>query len=80
MFVPVQVNENSVQALKSGRAAPVRPGEFPIQERELQEAQIMDIVVKGSSLLGSEISIVLLAGMSDHVKVTTKKPWCSRWG
>jgi hypothetical protein len=69
--VPSNVNESMVNVFKGGRGPQVRPSELTIQQRELNAAHIVDGVIEVFSLNSSEITVVLLSCIVDHVEIHT---------
>ena len=69
-FIPAQIDEDSIKPLK-GRVAPfIRPGVFPIQEREFDKTHVIDALIERFSLRKTKVIIILLMGIIDHVKIT----------
>jgi len=56
--IPSEIDKGPVQAFKSGDASAIGPSELPIQQRQLNEAKILNGVIKGLSLGSVEIVII----------------------
>jgi hypothetical protein len=52
----------------------IRPSEISIKKGNLKEAKLIYAFIESLSLSHSEVGVVLLMGVSDRVKITTKHP------
>jgi hypothetical protein len=74
----VRLIKSAVEPLKSGGCTPVRPSETSIQQRELDQAKVIDIVVKRFSFQEAKIGIVLFMAITNHVEILSDHPQCSQ--
>jgi hypothetical protein len=75
LFVPSQVNENPIKAFKRRVAALVGPSETLVKEGKLDQAHGIDTIVKSLYLRHTEIWVVVLVSVSDHVEIAAQHPW-----
>lgn len=73
-FIPAQVDEEPVKALEGGMGPPIRLSKASINERELDEAQGIEAVVKGFSFSQPEAVIVFFVGISYHIEIAPNDP------
>jgi hypothetical protein len=72
--VPGEVNEGTIKSFQSWSASSVRPSVHPIEQRELNEAKIVDAIIEGFSFRPSKVTVVFLMSISDHVEVSIDQP------
>ena len=67
---PIHGDKNAVETVHDGRSLQIGPSELPIQERDLEQAQLVDEVIEPSGLSGVEI----LLERSQGARIRLKSP------
>jgi hypothetical protein len=72
--IPSKIDECPVNTLQSGAGSPVRPSELAIDQRQLDEGEVVDSIIEGISFPGSEVVVILFMSKPNHVKIIAEKP------
>lgn len=68
------VDEDTIKADQRGAFASTGPGELPLEERNLNEGECVDSVIKPGHLIGMEVAGIILLEEPGEIGITKDHP------